>query len=386
VNLLQVLAETLLFYHPAVWWVSARIRIEREHCCDEVAAAACGDAVIYAEALVELERWRTQRASLVLAATGGPLLARIRRLLGAPHDAPRSSAAITMAGVVAIILCLAGATYFLRAQADPLAPPFTPVDPDEAKAWQMTFSHGDSEMRFIGYTGRDLVRFAYQVPAARVAGGPTWMDQEILRLVVNLDAAPRADEMAGLVRRVLEERLHLQTHIEQRNFPVFALEIARSDGRLGPNISPSTIDCFDVDEWVAAGQPPRQLPPAAPRQLVCGEKADGTPLGRDSYIAITMRQLAGELRHSVGWGLRPGRRAAEIVDRTGLSGRFDVELTSFKPAVALMARYPMLSNVLEPIGFQTLPHALEAQLGLRLVESEAPFDVIVIDSAERPVL
>jgi uncharacterized protein (TIGR03435 family) len=91
------------------------------------------------------------------------------------------------------------------------------------------------------------------------------------------------------------------------------------------------------------------------------------------------------LRHSVGWGLRPGRRAAEIVDRTGLSGRFDVGLTSFKPVAALMARYPILASVFEPIGFSSLPHALEQQLGLRLVESEAPYPVIVIDSAERPI-
>ena len=58
VNLLQTIAETLLFYHPAVWWLSARIRIEREHCCDEVAVRICGDAVGYAQALAELEAWR----------------------------------------------------------------------------------------------------------------------------------------------------------------------------------------------------------------------------------------------------------------------------------------------------------------------------------------
>jgi beta-lactamase regulating signal transducer with metallopeptidase domain len=49
VNLLQNLAETLLFYHPAVWWVSNRIRVEREHCCDDIAVAVCGDKLLYAE-------------------------------------------------------------------------------------------------------------------------------------------------------------------------------------------------------------------------------------------------------------------------------------------------------------------------------------------------
>jgi beta-lactamase regulating signal transducer with metallopeptidase domain len=56
VNVLQTLAETVLFYHPAVWWVSKRIRMEREHCCDDIAVAVCGDALNYAEALAVLEQ------------------------------------------------------------------------------------------------------------------------------------------------------------------------------------------------------------------------------------------------------------------------------------------------------------------------------------------
>src|SRR5260370_9882316 len=59
VNLFQIATETLLFYHPAVWWGSQRIRAEREHCCDAEAIAICGDAVNYARALTRMEGWRT---------------------------------------------------------------------------------------------------------------------------------------------------------------------------------------------------------------------------------------------------------------------------------------------------------------------------------------
>jgi beta-lactamase regulating signal transducer with metallopeptidase domain len=92
INLLQTLVETLLFYHPAVWWVSNRIRSEREHCCDEIAVAISGDAIGYAKALAELEAWRTPSpTSLAVAATGGPLLDRVRRILRVPiADEPRS--------------------------------------------------------------------------------------------------------------------------------------------------------------------------------------------------------------------------------------------------------------------------------------------------------
>ena len=84
VNLLQSLVETLLFYHPGVWWLSRRIRIEREHCCDDLAVSLCGDPVVYASALADLEELRGQQVQLVMAASGGALLARVRRLLCAP--------------------------------------------------------------------------------------------------------------------------------------------------------------------------------------------------------------------------------------------------------------------------------------------------------------
>jgi beta-lactamase regulating signal transducer with metallopeptidase domain len=81
VNVFQVCVETLLFYHPAVWWLNKRIRVEREHCCDETAVALCGDAVEYARALTLMEEWRSAPV-LAMAANRGPLTERIVHLLG----------------------------------------------------------------------------------------------------------------------------------------------------------------------------------------------------------------------------------------------------------------------------------------------------------------
>jgi beta-lactamase regulating signal transducer with metallopeptidase domain len=83
VNLLQSLVETLLFYHPVVWWVSRRIREERELCCDDLAVVVAGDPLLYADALARLEVLRGE-ATLALAANGGSLLTRIARLIGTP--------------------------------------------------------------------------------------------------------------------------------------------------------------------------------------------------------------------------------------------------------------------------------------------------------------
>jgi hypothetical protein len=81
INLLQTAIETLLFYHPAIWWTSRQIRLERENCCDDLAVCACGDAIGYARALAELERIRGVEPQLAMAASGGHLLPRIRRLV-----------------------------------------------------------------------------------------------------------------------------------------------------------------------------------------------------------------------------------------------------------------------------------------------------------------
>jgi beta-lactamase regulating signal transducer with metallopeptidase domain len=81
VNLIQRIIETLLFYHPAVWWVSKCIREERELCCDDVVVHMCGDRLNYARALASLEQFRWARTDLALAASGGSLAQRIRRLL-----------------------------------------------------------------------------------------------------------------------------------------------------------------------------------------------------------------------------------------------------------------------------------------------------------------
>jgi TonB family protein len=102
INILLVAVETILFYHPAVWWVSRHVRIEREHCCDDFAVSACGDAAMYVEALTSLETWKTT-GSLALAANGGRLKDRVARLLDAPAGAPRFSLS-AMTGLVLLAL------------------------------------------------------------------------------------------------------------------------------------------------------------------------------------------------------------------------------------------------------------------------------------------
>ena len=105
VNLLQMVVETLLFYHPVVWWTSTRIRRERELCCDDLAVTSCGSALCYARALTVLERMRIATPEVAMGSTGSPLQYRILRLLGV-HSEGRGSSRV--AGAAALLLAALG--------------------------------------------------------------------------------------------------------------------------------------------------------------------------------------------------------------------------------------------------------------------------------------
>ena len=101
VNTLQRGVESVLFYHPGVWWLSSRIRREREHCCDDLAVSVCGDRFAYARALIELEKMRSETLALAVSGTSS-LTERIRRMLGAEdrnRDWQPAMAALLLLGV-----------------------------------------------------------------------------------------------------------------------------------------------------------------------------------------------------------------------------------------------------------------------------------------------
>ncbi len=116
VNLMQTVVEGLLFYHPAVWWISRVIRTERENCCDDLVVATRGDAHEYASALAALAENRWSMREAAMAATGGDLVKRIRRLLVQP-EGPRITLAPLLA--VGILVVTAAGAVAWQAPAEP---------------------------------------------------------------------------------------------------------------------------------------------------------------------------------------------------------------------------------------------------------------------------
>jgi hypothetical protein len=111
INALQKVVEATLFFHPAVWWLSHRIRIERERCCDDEAVRLTGDALLYANALYRLETIRIETSPLALAANGGSIMDRIRRILATNTSRPANHPSLRgrLVAVVAVVAIAATA-------------------------------------------------------------------------------------------------------------------------------------------------------------------------------------------------------------------------------------------------------------------------------------
>lgn len=122
INLLVSLVEVLFFYHPGIWWMGRELRQAREHCCDDLAVAICGNAMQYAHTLAELaEATVPSHMALGLSSPRKPLLTRVKRLL-APHTLPQSRGRAVVASL--LLLLSLGGFWLTPAQAEASREPF----------------------------------------------------------------------------------------------------------------------------------------------------------------------------------------------------------------------------------------------------------------------
>ena len=228
-------------------------------------------------------------------------------------------------------------------------------------------------------TLRELVRAAFGVDDNRIVGGPDWMGRDRFAIEARAqDPATTNDRLQRMLAALLAERFKLATHRETRDLPVFVLRVAREDGRPGSGVRRSSPECTAIVP--PAGAPPTPPPPppsssVRPRPLVPANSGLRCPVqfspGFIAGRAITMAQVAQRLAPFVN---RP------VIDRTGLGGEFDFELTYTpeRPAILITGPLPVTSD--GPSIFT----ALREQLGLALEPQRAPLEVLVVDSAERP--
>jgi uncharacterized protein (TIGR03435 family) len=374
INMLQVLAEALFFYHPVVWWISRCIRLEREVCCDAIAIGAAGDAIGYARALTELAK-RQLTPRLSMAAARGPLVYRVQRLIGhrSADLAPAMLPGLAAIGIAAVAVALNAGLHAQDGGASPDPPRFdvTSVKVNRSNDGIIFDQQAHGRVTAHGYSLRALIQSAYQVQEFQIIGGPDWIDRERFDVSATSPDDPSLDRHTQgpsvrtlMMRSLLTDRFGLAVHKETRERPVFALVPSRRDASLGPRLRHASVDCA-----VAKGDD------------ACGTTvAPGFVKGR----GITLPQFATALSKLTNTGSSLNRL---VVDRSGISGRFNLDL-QFTPdripnwspgALADSAGIPPV----DPQGASIFT-SIQEQLGLKLEPQNAPVEVLVIDRVSHP--
>ena len=227
---------------------------------------------------------------------------------------------------------------------------------------------------------KDLIAAAFEMAELqalipeRILGGPDWIESERYNIEAKSSTefqfAPGGPpkDMLLMLRSLLEDRFKLVAHREKRDMPIFELVVVSKDGKLGPGLQKSSVDCDALVAAAGRGAPqaPRQPNQPPPCRLAGGP-------ARTMASAVTMQQLAGNLSNHLG---------RFVVDKTGLTGRFDFNLGWTPDRLPTGAPPPGVPPI-DPNG-PPLVTALQEQLGLKVEPARAPVDVLIVDRVERP--
>jgi len=268
VNLLQSLVETLLFYHPAVWWISKRVRDEREHCCDDAAVILCGNRLQYVKALAALEELRLGPAQFAIAANGGNLLRRIRRLLGGGDG--RRSAYEPGSRFISTSLAVVLVTGFLLFRlATAAEPPPEPVEPapappamddvrkqieQQTRALFENFRNSqplsDKNMSALKESANELAKSATDAALKSVAStlrkleNTEWLAEEDVA-AVRRSANQIAKSVAEFTRKQVEAGLHGNQGSPELSEKEFEKALEKMGDNLGASIEKIVVAAVD---------------------------------------------------------------------------------------------------------------------------------------------
>ena len=262
------------------------------------------------------------------------------------------------------------------------------IKPNNSGDGRVMMQNQPGRMTMTNVTLKLLIRQAYQLQDFQITGGPGWITSDHFDINAKTPdgfaptpgpPAPGSGPgpMQLMLRALLAERFKLGVHNETKESPIYALIVARSDGKLGPSLRKSDTDC--AAQFAAARGRGPLPPPALPQPgepIPCGMRIGpgnlamgGSPL---SQFANSLAMFTGRV----------------VLDRTGLAGNYDVTLTwtpDQMPQRPPGAPDPLINGVaIDPNG-PSLFTAVQEQLGLKLDSQRGPVDMLVIDRAEKPV-
>jgi uncharacterized protein (TIGR03435 family) len=217
----------------------------------------------------------------------------------------------------------------------------------------------------------DLILRAYDLQDFQVTGGPKWITSDRFEVAARAGTNFSGDtqHIRPMMLDLLSERFKLRVHTENRELPVYHLVVARQDGKLGTQLRPAAVDCAAVRARRGLGvEPPAD-----------GSEPDCRPSFNVNVKAATMTiELQGESMAELARILHLPDTGRTVLDKTGLAGSFDAELTFAPEPLPGFPRLPGSENGV------SLFTALQEQLGLKLAPDRGPVEILVIDGAEHP--
>jgi uncharacterized protein (TIGR03435 family) len=286
------------------------------------------------------------------------------------------------------VTLLAAVTAAVSAQQRPphiLPPPFTGPPPEFEVASVKINKSGDAQTRFnfvggridvINMQLRGVIQSAYRVPANQLVNVPGWVNGTRVDIVAKADPKYSVQELQTMLQPLLVDRFKLKFHREMRDMDVYVMSLANADGRLGPKLEKSATNCEEL-----GAQPRSALTPPKPGEL----PPCGTVPGGPGHMILR------------GFGMGPfvqilglATRGRQVIDQTGLTGGYNIDL-QYPPealaAAAIAARGgapPALGGAVDPNG-PDLFTAMREQLGLKVEGKKMALEVMVVDDIQPPV-
>jgi uncharacterized protein (TIGR03435 family) len=231
----------------------------------------------------------------------------------------------------------------------------TSIKPNKSGATNSSTSGRAGSFTASNVTARQLIVYAYRLRPFQLAGGPGWINSDRFDIQARPPENAKPDNPA-MTRALLRDRFKLAAHTETRQEQIYALVLARADGRLGPQLKVSTQKCDPAQPGVASP---------------CGTNTSvNDTVGRMTGTGQSMEGLVNTLG---SFGL-----SRMVLDRTGLKGQFDFEVR-WTPDNLRGAAAPAQAN-----DAPSIFAALQEQLGLRLESQRGPVEFLVVDRIEPP--
>ena len=320
---------------------------------------------------------------------------KVRSHSGSSFLTPMAPAVLAVAVVAS---ALNSARLGALAPQAPPAPSFevASIKPNNSGDGRVMLGNQPGRFTATNVTLRMLIRTAYQLQDFQISGGPGWLASDHFDVVAKIEAGdpdvmPAGPPVPGqgptrlqlMIRSLLTERFKLAVHTETKEQPIYALVVARTDGRLGQNLKQSETDCAALMAANRGRGAGRGMPPPGPPQpgdpMPCGIRIGP---GNLSVGGMPLAQFANSLAMFVG---------RVVLDRTGLTGNYDFTLTWTPDQMPQRAPGTPADQPIRVNGVDIDPNgpsiftAVQEQLGLKLDSQRGPVDMLVIDRAEHPV-